>query len=112
MKPHRIQISRDITKFQKQPTLLVYCLKYFFSDIPSKSTGCPFREAERKAVKVVNFVAMWLNLYPHTVYDSKANACMSGVKAITRKEHNNILTAFKTFFHTTIRCYQVSFVNQ
>ena len=34
---------------------------------PSKSSGCPFSEAKRKAAKVVKFVAMWLNLYPHTV---------------------------------------------
>ena len=91
---------------------MVFCLIFLFSHHPSKITGSPFKEADPKGVKVVKFVAMWLNLYPHTVYDSKANACMSGVKAITRKEHNNILTAFKTFFHTTIRCYQVSFVNQ
>ena len=69
MKPHRIQISRDMTKFQRQPTLLVDCPNCLFSYVLSKSTGRPFREAERKAVKVVNFVAMWLNLYPHTVFD-------------------------------------------
>ena len=38
-----------------------------FSNNHSKSTGSPLREAEVKAVKVVNFVAMWLNLYPRTV---------------------------------------------
>ena len=26
-----------------------------------------FTEADKKRVKVVNFVAKWLNLYPHTV---------------------------------------------
>ena len=47
-----------------------------FSNNHSKSTGSPLREAEVKAVKVVNFVAMWLNLYPHTV-DSSLNSAFS-----------------------------------
>ena len=46
---------------------MVFWLEFLFSNNPSKSTGSPLREAEVKAVKVVNFVAMWLNLYPHTV---------------------------------------------
>ena len=46
---------------------MVRCLVFLFSDHPSKSIGSPFREADLEAVKVVNFVAMWLNLYPHTV---------------------------------------------
>ena len=46
---------------------MVRCLVFLFSDHPSKSIGSPFREADLKAVKVVNFVAMRLNLYPHTV---------------------------------------------
>ena len=31
-----------------------------------------FTEADKKRVKVVNFVAKWLNLYPHTVAVSKS----------------------------------------
>ena len=47
---------------------MVFCLIFLFSNHPSKYTGSPLREAEVKAVKVVNFVAMWLNLNPHTVF--------------------------------------------
>ena len=50
---------------------MVFCLIFLFSNHPSKYTGSPLREAEVKAVKVVNFVAMWLNLYPHTMLLSK-----------------------------------------
>ena len=52
---------------------MVFCLIFLFYNHPSKNTGSPLREAEVKAVKVVNFVAMWLNLYPHTV-DSSLNS--------------------------------------
>ena len=61
-------MKKDDSKFQKQAPLLVFCLIFLFSDQPSKSSGCPFSEAKRKAAKVVKFVAMWLNLFPHTVY--------------------------------------------
>ena len=67
LKPHKIQIKKDNSKFQKQASLLVFCLLFLFSDHPSKSNGCPISEAKRKATKVVKFIAMWLNLYPHTV---------------------------------------------
>ena len=60
-------MKKDNSKFQKQASLLVFWLQFVFSNNHSKSTGSPLREAEVKAVKVVNFVAMWLNLYPHTV---------------------------------------------
>ena len=46
---------------------MVFCLIILFSNHPSKSTGGPFKEGDSKGVKVGNFVAMWLNLYPHTV---------------------------------------------
>ena len=46
---------------------MVFCLIFLFYNHPSKNTSSPLKEAEAKAVKVVNFVAMWLNLYPHTV---------------------------------------------
>ena len=60
-------MKKDNSKFQKQAPLLVFCLIFLFSDQPSKSSGCPFSKAKGKAAKVVKFVAMWLNLYPHTV---------------------------------------------
>ena len=66
-------MKKDNSKFQKQAPLLVFCLTFLFSDQPSKSSGCPFSEAKRKAAKVVKFVAMWLNLYPHTVRKSEIN---------------------------------------
>ena len=65
--PHKIQTLEDNSKFQKQASLLVFCLIFLFYNHPSKNTSCPLREAEVKAVKVVNFVAMWLDLYPRTV---------------------------------------------
>ena len=68
MKPHKIQMKKDNSKIQKQASLLVFCVIFLFSNHPSKSTGSPFREADSKGVKVVNFVAKWLNLYPHTVF--------------------------------------------
>ena len=67
LKPHKIPMKKDNSKFQKQASLLVFWLQFVFSNNHSKSTGSPLREAEVKAVKVVNFVAMWLNLYPRTV---------------------------------------------
>ena len=70
LKPHKIQVRKDNSKFQKQASLLVFCQIFLFSDYPSKITGSPLRDAEVKAVKVVNFVAMWLNLYPYTVHTS------------------------------------------
>ena len=60
-------MKKDNSKIQKQASLLVFCVIFLFSNHPSKSTGSPFMEADPKGVKVVNFVAMWLNLYPHTV---------------------------------------------
>ena len=73
LKPHIIQMEKDNSKFQKQSSSFRYYLDFWFADHPSKNTGSPLREAEVKAVKVVNFVAMWLNLYPHTV-DSSLNS--------------------------------------
>ena len=61
-------MKKDNSKFQKQATLLVFCLIFLFSDQPSKSSGCPFSEAKQKSAKVVKFMAMWLNLYLHTVH--------------------------------------------
>ena len=78
LKPHKIPMKKDNSKFQKQASLLVFWLQFVFSNNHSKSTGSPLREAEVKAVKVVNFVAMWLNLYPHTVLrqkDSNGDDC-------------------------------------
>ena len=72
--PHKIKTLEDNSKFQKQASLLVFCEVFLFSNNPSKSTGSPLRDAELKAVKVVNFVAMWLNLYPHTVLYRNRNA--------------------------------------
>ena len=67
LKPHKIQMKKDNSKIQKQASLLVFCVIFLFSNHPSKSTGSPFTEADPKGVKVVNFVAKRLNLYPHTV---------------------------------------------
>ena len=64
---HKIQILKDNLKFQKQASLLVFCLIFLFYDHPSKSSGCPFSKAKQKSAKVVKFMAMLLNLYPHTV---------------------------------------------
>ena len=60
-------MKKDNSKFQKQAPLLVFCQIFLFSDQPSKSSGYPFSKAKGKAAKVVKFVAMWLNLNPHTV---------------------------------------------
>ena len=60
-------MKKDNSKFQKQAPILAFCLIFLFSDQPSKSSGCPLSKAKRKAAKVVKFVAMWLNLNPHTV---------------------------------------------
>ena len=68
LKPHKMQMKKDNSKFWNHASLLVFCLIFLFSDQPSKGSGCPFSKAKRKAVKVVKFMAMWLNLYPRTVY--------------------------------------------
>ena len=60
-------MEKDNSKFQKQSSSFRYYLDFSFADLPSKSNARPLREADSKAGKVVNFVAMWLNLYPHTV---------------------------------------------
>ena len=67
LKPHKIQMKKDNSKFQKQSSSFRFCLYFWFSDHRSKSNARPLREADSKAGKVVKFVAMWLNLYPHTV---------------------------------------------
>ena len=77
LEPHKIQKKRDNWNFQKQASLLVFWLQFVFSNNHSKSTGSPLREAEVKAVKVVNFVAMWLNLYPRTVTNQVKNKVWS-----------------------------------
>ena len=75
LKPHKIQMKKDNSKIQKQASLLVFCVIFLFSNHPSKSTGSPFMEAHPKGVKVVNFVAKRLNLYPHTVLWTKNMNC-------------------------------------
>ena len=57
LKPHKIQMKKDNSKFQKQASLLVFCLIFLFSDQPSKSSSCPFIKAKRKRPK-------WLSLWP------------------------------------------------
>ena len=54
-------------KFQKHGTRFVTCLHFLFLNLSSKPHGCPLKEADVKAVKVVKFATKWLNLYPHTV---------------------------------------------
>ena len=71
-------MKKDSSKIQKQASLLVFCLIFLFSNHPSNNTGSPLKEAKGKAVKVVNFVAMWLNLYPRTV--------IGQLKCATKKE--------------------------
>ena len=64
-----------------------------FSNNHSKSTGSPLWEAEVKAVKAVNFVAMWLNLYPRTVF------CVPTFKPFLKKKLSDWPNAIDKIFH-------------
>ena len=65
--PWSIKTIRYISKVQKHGTELVTWLHFLFYNFSSKPHCCPYKEADLKAVKVVNFATKWLNLYPHTV---------------------------------------------
>ena len=66
--PCNIKTIQQISKVQKHGTKLVTWLNFLFYNFSSKPQCCPYKEADSKAVKVVNFATKWLNLYPHTVY--------------------------------------------
>ena len=65
--PCSIKTVRYMLKVQKHGTELVTWLHFLFYNFSSKPQCCPYKEADSKAVKVVNFATKWLNLYPHTV---------------------------------------------
>ena len=67
LKPHKIQMIKDNSKFQKHGTWFITWLHFLFFNLSSKTHGCPLKEADLETVKVVNFATKWLNLYPHTV---------------------------------------------
>ena len=67
LKPHKIQMKKDNSKFQKHGTWFITWLHFLFFNLSSKPHGCPLKEADLETVKVVNFATKWLNLYPHTV---------------------------------------------
>ena len=67
LKPHKIQMIKDNSKFQKHGTWFITWLHFLFFNLSSKPHGCPLKEADLETVKVVNFATKWLNLYPHTV---------------------------------------------
>ena len=71
LKPHKIQMIKDNSKFQKHGTWFITWLHFLFFNLSSKTHGCPLKEADLETVKVVNFATKWLNLYPHTVYKDK-----------------------------------------
>ena len=68
--PCDIKTIQCISKIQKHGTELVTWLHFLFYNFTSKPHCCPYKEADLKAVKVVNFVTKGLNLYPRTVEKS------------------------------------------
>ena len=68
LKPHKIQMIKDNSKFQKHGTWFINWLHFLFFNLSSKPHSCPLKEANLETVKVVNFATKWLNLYPHTVF--------------------------------------------
>ena len=68
LKPHKIQMIKDNSKFQKHGTWFITWLHFLFFNLSSKPHGCPLKEADLETVKVVNFATKWLNLYPRTVH--------------------------------------------
>ena len=69
--PCSVKTIRYISKVQKHGTELVTWLHFLFYNFSSKPHCWPYKEADLKAVKVVNFATKWLNLYPHTVISLK-----------------------------------------
>ena len=67
LKPHKIQMIKDNSKFQKHGTWFITWLHFLFFNLSSKPHGCLLKEADLETVKVVNFATKRLNLYPHTV---------------------------------------------
>ena len=63
-----------------------------------------FTEADKKRVKVVNFVAKWLNLYPHTVH-------YCNHKAFTGIGGSKIYLQTLNYFCILSRFNQVTFVH-
>ena len=86
-------MKKDNSKYKKEASLLVFCLIFLFSDQPSKGSSCPFSEAKRKAAKVVKFMAMWLNLYPRTVF------CVPTFKPFLKKKLSDWPNAIDKIFH-------------
>ena len=76
LKPHKIQMIKDYSKFQKHGTWFITWLHFLFFNLSSKPHGCPLKEADLETVKVVNFATKWLNLYPRTVLRHGSASCL------------------------------------